>query len=204
MAIREEIVAVPSIAGVQAQNRWMRQEEPASEKLLVMLPGRNYFCDTGVLFYLKSMAVQKGYDVLALEYGFQVSRTAPDREATIAEVQRAVEQVLSRGYRYVCFAGKSLGSPLAVDLARAHRSDVILLTPLQDALGPAEGRRTLAIIGTADPVYPAAECQAARERGDMEWLVLEGLNHGLLHDLSWEESVKALPVIIGACERFLP
>lgn len=71
------------------QNKQLRHEEP-SEKLLVMLPGRKNSCETGLLCYLRGMALLQGFDVLSLEYGFQVGRTERDGAVTPAQVHEAV------------------------------------------------------------------------------------------------------------------
>lgn len=206
MPITDHVIAVSSSAGVTVRNRWQRHEEPASDQLLVMLPGRNYPCEAPLFWYLQQMALRRGYDVLSVSYGFWRAGKELDWDAVAAEAAEAIRQATAAGYRHVCFAGKSLGSPLARKFARETTGteiSLLLLTPLPQALQPAEGVRALAVIGTEDPVFAMPECQEARERADMEWLVLDRLDHGLNHPDGWEASMKALAQVIEACERFL-
>ena len=65
-----------------------------------------------VLHYIRMISLQHGYDVLSLQYGFQVAGTAPKHgDDVLREARRAVVTTLTRGYREVCFVGKSMGSP---------------------------------------------------------------------------------------------
>lgn len=80
----------------------------------------------------------------------------------------------------------------------------ILLTPTPGVMAtPVAGLRAVAVIGTADPFYSSPEYQAARRREDMEWLVVDGLGHGLEVNGDWAASVAALPRILAFCDRFL-
>jgi hypothetical protein len=102
--------------------------------------------------------------------------------------------------------GKSLGTPLAVQLAKdvaVESVSLILLTPVGAALHELEGIRTLAVIGTADSLY-SPEVIAEFE-GDpyVQWCVFENLNHGLEVEGDWQASVRALEDVIAACEQFL-
>lgn len=206
MPINEREIPVSSSAGLTVRNRWLRHEDPASDRLLVMLPGRNYPCEAPLFWYLQQAGLRHGYDVLAVSYGFWRAGLEMDWEAAAAEAAEAVRQAAAAGYRHICFAGKSMGSPIARRLAReapAAEVSLLLLTPLPQALDPVEGVRALAVIGTDDPVFPMPECQEARKRADMEWLVIDRVNHGLNHPDGWEASLDAIAQTIRACERFL-
>lgn len=201
--IRKELLPVGD-----AQNEWLRQTQPVAKRLAVMLPGQNFPCSTGPLFYLRSLMLQRGFDLLAVEYGFQVTRTPHDLDQVWGEVRSAVDQALAAGYEEVCFIGKSMGSPIAAQLARESRDKLakvsaILLTPVWGALDPADGLRALAIIGTDDPVCAEPLYLAARERADMEWLVLDGLNHGLNDPADWANAVAGLSELLRRCDGFL-
>ena len=115
--MRNEAVPTPSGAGVAIQNRLMGPDG-GSEKLLVMLPGNNYSCDAPAFFYLRQAAIQAGWDVLSTTYAFQVVGGEIDGPTMLADVRAAVDQVLPKGYREVCICAKSLGSLIALPLAR--------------------------------------------------------------------------------------
>ena len=199
-----EVIRVESPFGVTVEHQ-LEVHQPRSERLLVILPGRGYLVSHPVLFHVGQVAWQHGWDVLPVTYGFQVGGDpGAITEALLAEeVRLATSGVLARGYREVCVVGKSMGTPLAMDLVRsvaAERRSQILLTPIGPALSPPGDVRTLAIIGTADPLYrPDLEGGA----GSIEWLVLEHLDHGLVDPASWRRSVASLEAILAACEAFL-
>lgn len=203
--LKSAVIPVIAHGGITVPNQLL-YHEPGSGKLLVLLPGLRYSCDRSVLHLIRAMALQHGFDVLSLQYGFQSGGQRPTDEELLAEITAAFTAVMGRGYGEVCFVGKSMGSPLAMALTRAAQVphvSAILLTPLPEVLGPVDGIRALAIIGTADPVYAMPECRDSRQRADMEWLVLEDLDHGLEVNGDWRRSIAALPQIIAACERFL-
>src|SRR5678816_3025345 len=88
MSVQPEVIKVQSRFGVTTHNTLLKQDR-AADKLLIMLPGRAYTCDFPMLYYLRSAAVQQGYDVLSVEYGFQAAHStfnppqAPDLVADL-------------------------------------------------------------------------------------------------------------------------
>jgi hypothetical protein len=113
---------------------------------------------------------------------------------------------MSRGYDHICIAGKSMSSPVAVALAHriaAQNISLILLTPIGTAVQDVGATRTLAVIGTADPLYSAEQVSADADRANVTWQAFLHLNHGLEMADDWKGSVAALGQIIGACEGFL-
>jgi hypothetical protein len=199
---------VESRFGVTIPNLFLTHET-ASDKLLIMLPGRGYTCEHPVMYYLRRTAMTQGYDVLSVQYGFQAAHAdfEPDKIAYLPEeVQKAVQQTLPGGYRRVCVAGKSLGTPLAAGLIKTLTNDslsLIMLTPVMGAMQNLGDMRTLAISGTADPSYDAAEAAAFQNSPTVTWKVFEGLNHSLEDERDWRNSLAALLNIIGTCEVFL-
>lgn len=204
--MRMEAVPTPSGAGVTIQNR-LAGPEKGSERLLVLLPGNNYSCDAPAFFYLKQAAVQAGWDVLSTAYTFQLTGGEVDGPAMLADVRAALDEVLPRGYREICIAAKSLGSAIALPLARSlagYRVSLLILTPVPQFLTePVGDLRTLVVIGTNDPVYHMTECGAARKRADAEWAVIPGLDHGFNVPGDWKASAAALEQVIAPCVRFL-
>ncbi len=199
-----ESIRVASPFGVTVDQRF-QVHEPRSDRLLVMLPGRAYLVSHPVLFHIGQMAYEQGWDVLPVQYGFQMGGDlGAGGESLLAEdVRLATAPVLRRGYREVCVVGKSLGTPLAMELARTADAGVvsrILLTPIGAALTPADGIRTLAVIGTADPLYAPA---LAVDTAATTWRVFERLDHGLVDEGDWRYSVESLAAIVGACEAFI-
>lgn len=204
MAYNITTIETQSSFGVTARHTFTAHE-PASDRLMIMLPGRGYTNEGPVMFHTRQMALENGYDVLSVQYGFQAANAdlQPEQLPFLSEdIKLAVEPVLKRGYREVCVAGKSLGTPLAVELAKtmtAEKISLILFTPIGGALHGLGGLPTLALIGTADPLYMPDLLKLP----DIQWKVFEGFNHGLLLDGNWRVSVRALHDMILACEQFI-
>jgi hypothetical protein len=206
MAYQMTTINIESPFGVTTRSPFS-YHEPASDKLMVMLPGRGYTNDAPVMFHTRQMALENGYDVLAVQYGFQAANAdlQPEHLPFLQQdVTLAAQSVLAREYREVCVVGKSLGTPLAVELAKTLTNEeisLILLTPIGAALLDMTSLRTLAVIGTEDPLYSPELVSNASP--NIRWRVFEGLNHGLIHNGSWRTSLMKLPEIIQACETFI-
>ena len=208
-------LSVDTAAGITVEHLYYHHERAPAEKLLVVLPGQGYLPSHPVLHYLQKMARSLGYDVLSIQYSFQAAPQAsggkaPGWDELTDEANHAMrvlprQDYVGRSPRCICFAGKSLGTPLAVTLAQSSLAEdtrLLLLTPIANAVESAGEIPTLAVIGTADTAYNAAAVAADADRANITWRVFEGLNHGLEAD-DWRESVNALVEIIAACEDFL-
>lgn len=181
-------------------------QEPASDKLMILLPGRGYTVESPLFHYLTQIGLQEKFDVLAIRYAIhhmQVDNWFERLHDIQADCDDAVEQALHRGYEQVCIVGKSLGTPIAGMLANIidiDRKSVLMLTPIQDAMKLITDIPALAIIGTADPAYnPDMVTQSATE----SWQVYEGLNHGLEYAGDWQKSLTILPEILSLCAKFI-
>jgi hypothetical protein len=204
--IQTRTIKVESKVGATVHNPLMVHDDPASDKLMVMLPGQGYSCNHPVLYYVRRMAIKLGFDVLSVEYGFQAAHLELDAQATAAlhdDVWQAVKPVLEQGYRQVCVVGKSLGTPLAAGLATALKVEdisLILLTPIGGAFQGLDTIRTLAVMGTDDPLYSP---EVVASVPNVEWQVFDGLNHSLEVKGDWKASIAALDRVISACEAFV-
>jgi len=204
MGYNTTTIETQSPFGVTARHPFTAHE-PASDKLVILLPGRGYTNEGPIMFHTRQMALENGYDVLAVQYGFQAANgdLRPEQFPFLPQdVDLAVGSVLKRGYREICVVGKSLGTPLAVELAKnitAEKISLILLTPIGGALYGLNGLRTLAVIGTADPIYTPEMVKTP----DIQWKVFDGFNHGLILEGNWRVSVHALHDMIQACEQFM-
>ncbi|NWG15224.1 MAG: hypothetical protein HXY41_01190 [Chloroflexi bacterium] len=207
MSVETIPVPVASRFGVTVSNMLLAHDPPA-DRLLVQLPGKGYTCDYPLLYYLRRAALALGFDVLNVEYGFQAANVELDVENAVYlmdDVWGAARPVLERGYRRVCIAGKSLGTPLAAEMARALQGPdvaLILLTPIGGALQGLDDIPTLALIGTNDALYSPEVVAAFDQHPRITWKVYEGLNHSL-ESGDWRASLAALPDIITACETFM-
>lgn len=193
--------------GLTVPNHFFHQ---GSNRLVIILPGRGYTIEHPVLFHLRYLALENGFDVLPVEYGYQAARRdfKPEEWPLLAQdVHAATAPVLERGYQQVCIIGKSLGTPLAIELAKtinAPAVSLILLTPISaavQAMSDLNHVRTLALIGTNDSIY--SPDMVTQTGSQVQWKVLEGLDHGLFIEDNWRVSLDALNSILAVCERFL-
>jgi len=194
-------IEVTTASGVTVDHQLIAHAAPRG--LLIILPGRGYTCDFPVLHYLRKAAADLGYDVLSVWYSFQIVHV-PDEQVTMqqlaAEVDQAISEVLKRGYTRVVIAGKSLGTPLAV-LHANQAERLILLTPIGTAAQNVRSKPMLAVIGTSDPVYDPDLLDASDK--NVQWMVLDDLDHGLEMAGDWDASINALHRITAACVEFL-
>jgi len=204
-------IAVPSHWGVTPAS-WLAHHEPASERLVVLLPGRRYTCDYPLFYYIRRMALDNGWDVLSVQYGFQATDAdifRDDIPRICDETADAIALAMERGYRQVSLVGKSLGSLFASELVTRHPlipvDRLVLLTPLPGSLSSTVPVRTLAVIGTGDPIYQDEEVRRALHSSveGRAWEVLEQLNHSLEHPGGWRESLAVIPRVVDSCETFM-
>lgn len=195
-------IEVTTPSGLRVAHGLVAHDQPAG--LLVMLPGRGYTCDLPLLHYLHKAASDIGYDVLSVWYGFQAAPPGTDMPMTYeslnAEIDLAVGEAMKRGYDRLLIAGKSMGTPLAA--LRARRAErLILLTPIGTAALDTGSTPTLAVIGTADQAYQPDQVQ--QTGANVQWLVLDGLDHGLEKPGDFAASLDALRTVTQACVEFL-
>jgi len=208
MSIQAHRIEVESPFGVTIRNPFFTHE-PVADKLMILLPGRGYTNDHPVMHYVAKLGMQHGYDVLGVQYGFQVSGAdlTPDKLPLVQQdVWSTVKQALQRPYQRVVIVGKSMGTPLAVEVAKTlppEKVSLILLTPIGDAMQDVGNLPTLTVIGTSDAAYSAAEVKAFEGSATVTWRVFSGLGHSLELTDDWQGSLKALGEIIAACEAFL-
>jgi acetyl esterase/lipase len=205
MTVKFSTISTESRFGVTAHHLFMTQSD-STDKLLIMLPGRGYTTEHPVLYYLRKAAVSLGYDVLSVEYGFQaghIDLTSENTPYIQDDIQAALAAISGRAYQRICVAGKSMGTPLAVELAQtlsAQQVSLLLLTPVTGAAQMAGKIPALAIIGTADYFY---QPDAVQDTPTLQWRVFDGLDHSLEVKNDWRASLAILPDIITTCAVFL-
>lgn len=206
MALEFAQIDVTTAEGVALRHTLTYHNDPISNRLLVLLPGRAYFVTSPVLHYLGKAGLSAGYDLLPITYGFQAAPERVDGVGDLtAECRAALRKALERGYGEIVIAGKSLGSPVAAALAQevdVKQVRLILLTPVMGAVDRAGDVDTLAIGGTADPLIDA-QAIADEARPNVQWRIFDGLDHGLEKDGDWRASIAALADVTAAGDAFL-
>jgi hypothetical protein len=208
MSVKYQTITTDSRFGATAHHTFAQQAD-GSDKLLIILPGYGYTADYPVLYYLREAALELGYDVLSVEYGFQAAYVdlTPDNTPYVQEdIQAAIAALPQHNYPCICIAGKSLGTFLAAELTEklsAEQLSLLLLTPIPGAVQMAATLPTLAIIGTADPRYAQIAPDGMQDTSTLKWRVFDGLNHSLEVPDDWRASLAVLPEIIIMCADFL-
>ncbi|GJM78963.1 hypothetical protein HMSSN139_14590 [Paenibacillus sp. HMSSN-139] len=125
------------------------------------VPRENYSCEKPTLHYAGLAARECGYDILALEYGYQAARTELEyREIPkiIEDSERAVRQLIG-SYEEIVFISKSLGTVVAGEVHRKLGAGAnvrhIYLTPIPDTLPYIHETRAVVVYGTKDDLFPA-------------------------------------------------
>ena len=176
MSVTIQNIEVPSYAGVTIRNQLFQQED--NKRLMVLLPGRGYTVTAPLLHYCLHIGMDNGFDVLRVEYGFQIAQTdlpyenIPDIEQESALAVRKAHAM--RQYEELVVVGKSLGTPIAAMIANEHSSHMptkcVLLTPIQRC-HELVTVPTLAVIGTDDAAYAP---DSAVDTQLVKWKVYDG------------------------------
>lgn len=203
MTLESQVLRVPLPNGKEGEHLFTTHVSPRSSWLLLIAPGRGYTCDHPVLHYLRKLALELGYDVLSVRYNFQnsLSRMRSPSDDDLEQELEAAFAALPPHYQRICFAGKSLGTPLVISAAKRYRADdtrLILLTPILPKL-ETEDISTLAVIGSADSVYTP---EMVSGNPHVTWRVFDGLNHGLETN-DWRGTLHALSELMSILETFL-
>ncbi len=195
------------------------RQDDATDHLALVLPGFGYTCDMPLLYYTVGHLLDRGADVLQVEYDYRgrADYRALDADARLrwllADVIAAWRAVLAqRRYRRFTPIGLSLGTRALPALLGAEPclqgARTIWFSPVwhEEAVG-AHLRRAahpaLVVIGTADPAYDEGLVAALRAGDDCTVLVVPDADHGGLEvpgDVV--RSVQAVEQALRAVQRF--
>jgi predicted alpha/beta-hydrolase family hydrolase len=199
-------------------NTFLRQKHD-THHLAVLFPGLGYTAHMPVLYYPGQLLVDRGADVLRVEYAYirrpdyQAAPGAERARWLYADVSAALDLALAqREYGQVTLIGKSIGTRAAGHLlsTRAHlpRLQCIWLTPLlRDQALCAQIKqvkhRALFVIGTADSQYDAGTLAEVRQATGGDSLVIDGADHGLEIGGDVVQSIRVMQQVIEGIQRFL-
>ena len=212
-----ELVRLPltTTEGRPLVHKFFRHPESASG-LLIILPGNLYGVDGALLYYPSLILGRRGWDTLAVTYGFQSTMRdtwADAMPATLAECQAALRAALAqRSYPRIGLIGKSLGSSLAAQLcisepelasARAVYLTPLVGSPLFDSLFTQTTQPAYFALGTADPLCDLAALEELRSARPFELTVIDGADHSLYVEGDLEASFGALRRVTSEVVAFL-
>lgn len=209
------------IAGYQGEpvpNTFYRQEGE-TERLVIVLPGVGYTCQMPLLFYPRQVALERGADVLLVEYGYgtrpeYAELSLPEQLAWLFADACAswAAGTAQRPYRQITLAGKSLGTlamgyllsgqELPPDVRAVWLTPLLRHDPLRSEICSWTGP-SLFVIGTADQHYDPVLLREVQEANGGEVVVIEGADHGMNVPGDVPASIRALDQIVGAATKYL-
>jgi hypothetical protein len=195
--MNEKIIEVKSHLGIKIKNEYIAQD---GDVLVVILPGGKYTNFAPLLYYAYNASLQAGYDVLAVEYGFQ--KTDQDIifdkiifDNTINETKEAVERCLNeKKYRKLIFIGKCLGTFIQNSLInelRNYDQKHVFLTPWPECIEGILATNSMVIVGTNDNAFKEEHISKIRTAENIKVKIIEKANHDLEKD-DFKESLRVL------------
>lgn len=153
-----------------------------SRGLCVLFPGMGYSCDRPLLHFTGRIALNKGYDVLALSYG-NIPTTL--KEARCERVTREVTEkcraliaaVDLKKYETVVFAAKSLGTLCAGVLGKEIKQ--IWYTPVEESFENFSEENCLVFTGDADSLLGIDKLRELGLLGSDKVKIIERTGHSL-------------------------
>lgn len=200
-----ENVMVPSFWKTEMRQKYYQLQED-NRKLVVLFPGKNYPCDKPILHFAGASAIQSGYDLMVLEYGYQAARTdldIHDLQRVIEESHESVQRIISK-YNEVVFISKSIGTIVAgevhgkLDIPIKH----LFLTPIKDTIHYINRFKGLVVYGSKDEVFNHELANQIKLDKGTEVIEIPNANHSLEADHA-PESVEILSKLVGIYMNFL-
>ncbi|MGG5462120.1 alpha/beta hydrolase [Clostridium sp. B9] len=177
---------IKSYWGVELNPRFT---DLGSNKLCIVLPGIGYYLDRSYLDYSKQLAEELGYDVLEIEYGYQINRSKFDVEKEfsimVSETLEVIDNALNKEYDELLIIGKSIGTSVQhfvnKDLEnRFKKVSNIYISPIDKTLNEfGLESNSLVVTGDEDPLLSIGNRNKIEERNDLESFIISGANHAL-------------------------
>ena len=198
-------IEVESYAGTVLRQELSKQD---SNTLVIILPGAGYTIYGPLMYYSYSIAVELGYDVLTIEYGFQKTNQSFEHEHfqdIVDECRIAIDKALSSGeYINMVIIGKSLGTGIMSNLLSYYQNTVyitpIFITPMRSVVNSIKAFRSLVIIGTKDPHFDDIKSIHGLEH--IRMFIIEGASHDLVVD-NFIESIDYLKQCIVCISDYI-
>ncbi|WP_242982133.1 alpha/beta hydrolase [Clostridium sp. LS] len=181
-----------------------------SNVLVVLLPGIGYSLDRPLLDYSKKLALQLGYDVLPIKYGFQIAGKKLDRENElkyiIQESMGIFKIAMNDDYKKVIFISKSIGTIVHACLCNKVKTleiKNIYLTPINETLNYGIEEDSLIITGTMDPLINKETVKEIKKIKDVSVIQIENGDHSLNIKNDVLSSIEVLCKVIEAEKKYL-
>ncbi|SHE98175.1 alpha/beta family hydrolase [Clostridium fallax] len=205
--MEEKIVELYSYWGVPLKNKFVDQN---SDVLAVIIPGIGYTLDRSVMDYSRELVIEKGYDVLGIEFGFQVLRKSLDVKTEFnimaKESGEVLNEVLNKKYKRIIFIGKSVGTEVQNILGDNIKSIEIVhiyLTPVDRTVEQGIKHNSLVITGSKDHLITRENVNKIRRDETVTLVEIEGADHSLNHSEGVMKSIETLQTTIKSELDFL-
>lgn len=205
----EEYINVKSYWGTAARNEYIYEQD--NNRLAIVLPGQRYTNMAPYLYYPLNIALECGYDALAVEYGFQRCGVefVPDKDSlahVVKETKEAVDICLEqKRYSEILFIGKSLGTLVQIRLKdefSEYSQRHILLTPLPECISVIKQTECMVVVGTKDKVFKNEHSAEISGLKDITLITVEGADHSMEKG-SHEENLRVLSDVCGNIYTFI-
>ncbi len=198
-------IEVESYAGTVLKQEFSKQN---SSTLVILLPGIGYTIFGPLIYYSYSLAVELGYDVLTIEYGFQKTNQSFEQEHysnIIDESKTAIDKALFSGnYNDIVFIGKSLGTGIMSNLLSYYQSILritpIFIAPIKSAVDSIGLFKSLVIIGTNDSHFD--DIKNINGLDNVHMYIIHGADHDLEVD-NFIESIDYMKQCIICIRDFI-
>ncbi|MGL4571927.1 MAG: alpha/beta hydrolase [Clostridium sp.] len=181
-----------------------------SDTLAVITPGIGYTLDRVSLEYSSELCLELGYDVLKIEYGFQIGRrdfNSEEEFSIIAEESVALlNSSLNKKYKKIVFIGKSIGTCVQNVLNdRVHGLDIIniYLSPVNKTVEMGIKSNSLVITGSSDPLLTKDNSDKISKLSGISYIRIDGANHALNIEGDAVKSLEVQLSIIKCIKKYL-
>ncbi|AQM60251.1 alpha/beta fold hydrolase [Clostridium baratii] len=181
-----------------------------SDTLAVILPGIGYTIDRVTLEYSSELALKLGFDLLKVEYGFQVARkefnVEKEFDIIVEETLEIVENALSENYKNIVIIGKSIGTcvqNLLNDRIEGYNIENIYISPINKTLEMGIKENSLVITGTKDPLLSKENLEKIKDISGSDLVTIKDGNHALNIEKDPIKSLRSQTEVIEFMEGFL-
>jgi predicted alpha/beta-hydrolase family hydrolase len=200
-----EILTVPSFWKTEMKQKYYQLHDE-NRKLVVLFPGKNYPCEKPSLHFAGTSAIQSGFDLMVLEYGYQAARTnldINDLSRVIEDSHESVQRIISK-YNQVIFISKSIGTIVAGEVHGKLEIPIrhLFLTPIKDTVRYINKSNGLVVYGTKDEVFNNELVNQINIDNVRKVIEIPNANHSLETN-NVEESIEILGKLIRIYLDFL-
>ena len=181
-----------------------------SDTLAVILPGIGYTIDRVTLEYSSELALKLGFDLLKVEYGFQVARkefnVEKEFDIIVEETLEIVENALDESYKNIVIIGKSIGTcvqNLLNNRIKGYNIENVYISPINKTVEMGIKENSLVITGTKDPLLSKENLEKIKDISGADLVTIKDGNHALNIEKDPIKSLRSQTEVIEFIEGFL-